>query len=573
MDEYRLTDLLNVCNSKSENEILELKEAKDHFKVQELGRYFSALSNEANLHSAPYAVLFFGVTDDGEVCGTRFRQEDTYPSKGLQRLKREIAEGTNNRITFRDIVEFDYEGKRVIGFIIPPATSGIPTQWAGAAWAREGESLVPLPINKIDEIRSQPPRDWSRETISDATLEDLDPRAIALVREKLREQYGDRESLIDHMSDSEMLDKVGITFCGQITNTALLLLGKENRSNLMAGAIPTITWSLYESSGVVRTYQHFMPPFLLAIDEILKKVRNEEVRLLADPMSLLPMTTREYDDWSLRELIGNAIAHQDYRSGGKVNIEEFAGELVFLNEGGFIPETLERALSKGYKPPYYRNPFLVTAMLQIGMLDQNAMGIRTVCDKAQKRFMPLPSYDLSDPARVKIALPNHEINSAYTHILFENRDLPILTVLSLDKFQKGFPLDKAELEDLYERGFVKEGEKGWHLVDPASNRPAEEKNNTPQISETVMMTPRDRRVLLKSEILRIVKEHPGLSTPQIVGLLLSKPNLETEQLISNLNNSKVLYLLKKMEEQGLVKGEGNTRAKTWWSVKPESEWQ
>ena len=43
---------------------------------------------------------------------------------------------------------------RIVAFQIPPAMRGIPTTWNGAAYAREGEHLSPLPIDKMDLIRS-----------------------------------------------------------------------------------------------------------------------------------------------------------------------------------------------------------------------------------------------------------------------------------------------------------------------------------------------------------------------------------------------------------------------------------
>ncbi|MBR3317584.1 MAG: putative DNA binding domain-containing protein [Atopobiaceae bacterium] len=365
MTENELISLLDSINERFETEILELKEADNGFKVRDLGIYFSALSNEANLRDAPRALLIFGVNDKGVVVGTSFYREPGFPerrSKGLQRLKKQLAENTNNRITFREIHELDHHGKRIVAFEIPPATRGIPTQWAGAAWAREGESLVPLPLSKIDEIRAQPPRDWAKLPAEGAGMEDLDPDALYAVRESMRNKYGERSGLIDSLDDGELLDKAGITIRGRITNAALLLLGREEASVLMDGPVPRITWTLYESDGRVRAYEHFGPPFALSIDGVLAKIRNERYRIMDDPSSLKPTEVMEYDPWTLRELLGNALAHQDYASGRRINVGEYADRICVSNSGSFIPGSLEQALEPGYKPSYYRNPFLCDAM-------------------------------------------------------------------------------------------------------------------------------------------------------------------------------------------------------------------
>ena len=55
-----LDDLRNLT---SENEIVEFKEAKNNYDFSKLGKYFSALSNEANLCGKPYGWLVFGVED------------------------------------------------------------------------------------------------------------------------------------------------------------------------------------------------------------------------------------------------------------------------------------------------------------------------------------------------------------------------------------------------------------------------------------------------------------------------------------------------------------------------------
>ena len=47
----------------AETEWVEFKEAKSGYQKEDLGKYFSALSNEANLKSRPCAWLLFGVTN------------------------------------------------------------------------------------------------------------------------------------------------------------------------------------------------------------------------------------------------------------------------------------------------------------------------------------------------------------------------------------------------------------------------------------------------------------------------------------------------------------------------------
>ena len=42
---------------------------------------------------------------------------------------------------------------------------------------------------------------------------------------------------------------------------------------------------------------------------------------------------------------------------------------MFINEGNFIPENINKVLENGFSSPFYRNPFLVQAMVNLNMID------------------------------------------------------------------------------------------------------------------------------------------------------------------------------------------------------------
>lgn len=172
----------------SESEVVEFKEARSNYSFNDIGKYFSALSNEANLRGLQEAWLVFGISDDKQIVGTEYRKQG-----GLQSLKKEIVGSTNERLTFLEIYELTMEKCRIIAFQIPPAIRGIPTTWQGAAYAREHESICPLPMNKVDLIRSQIGMDWSKEIVEEATIDDLDSEAISRARELFSKRQNDRK--------------------------------------------------------------------------------------------------------------------------------------------------------------------------------------------------------------------------------------------------------------------------------------------------------------------------------------------------------------------------------------------
>lgn len=58
-----------------ENEVVEFKEARSNYSFNDIGKYFSALSNEANLRGLQDAWLIFGISDRKEFVGTEFRKQ------------------------------------------------------------------------------------------------------------------------------------------------------------------------------------------------------------------------------------------------------------------------------------------------------------------------------------------------------------------------------------------------------------------------------------------------------------------------------------------------------------------
>lgn len=435
-----------------EDEVVEFKEARTNYSFKDIGKYFSALGNEANIRGYKEAWLIFGVTNKKEIVGTAYRQDGN-----LQNLKKEIVGGTNERATFMEIYEVNMDGHRIVAFQIPPATRGIPRTWNGAAYAREDENISPLPMDKVDLIRSQVGVDWSKEIVEGATFEDLDPEAVSYARELfIKKQNASKKStdMLLKMNDVEILNKAGILIKGKITNTALILLGKEESSYLFDGFIPRITWTLYNGNGTVKAYEHFDMPLLLAVDRVYSKIRNEKYRYIAGQQTLFPDETYQYEADVVKEVLNNCIAHSNYQLRGKINLEEFEDRLVFINEGNFIPETVERALEEGYKPPYYRNTFLCRAMVNLYMIDTNSMGIPMMYQIQKEKCFPLPTYDLSDPNRVKVTLYGKVLDKNYTQLLHANADLDLSTVFLLDKVQKKEVISKESYLKLKKQELV-----------------------------------------------------------------------------------------------------------------------
>ena len=455
----RMTDYLEILNKlieNWENEVVEFKEANNDYRMSDIGKYFSAISNEANLKGLQCGWLVFGVRNkDRKIVGTDYRE-----TKGLDRLKQEISDNTTGGITFVEIYEVypevDGEKKRVIMFQIPAAATGIPTGWKNHFYGRNGESLGALSMDEQDRIRGQEKKDWSKQFVVDASIEDLDKDAIALAREKYKEKMKQRPHIIeevDSMTDEEFLTKIKLLVNGRVTNAAMLLLGNEDKDYLF-GTVPEAAWRLYDSKDDVKDYEIFKIPYITLSDRIFAKIRNLTYRYMPNQLTLFPTETMQYDVWLLRELMNNCIAHSDYTIGGRIYLHEREDELLFTNPGTFLPGSIEIALQKNYNSPFYRNQLLAETMVKFNMIDTQSMGIRKVFRIQQEKFFPLPDYDLSVSQQVGVTVYGKVLDENYTKVLFENQDFDLETVFLIDRVQKHQPISKEALKYLRKLGVV-----------------------------------------------------------------------------------------------------------------------
>lgn len=434
-------EMLQNLIDRWEYEIVEFKEAKGQYSEDKIGQYFSAISNEANLAGKQYGWFILGISEQGEKhpVGTSFKQGD---SALLERFKYTISRGTTDGMTFLDVVElypiYARKSRRVLLLKIPSAVTGMPTKWNTRYYARNGDSLVPLQQYKIDAIRNQDRRDWSKLVLSSATIEHLDKDAIAFAREKYKEKMSRHHITeeVDVMTDEEFLTKIKLMRGGQVTNAAMILLGNPDYDTLLENA-PSMMWRLYGADGEMKDYTVFTIPFITVADQIFTKIRNLTYRYMPNQLSLFPKETQQYDIWLLRELLNNCIAHSNYQLGGRIYVNECEGSINITNPGDFLPQTIEAVLQTTYNPPFYRNQLLADAMVKFYMIDTATSGIKKVYRIQKEKYFPMPDYDLATPNQVSVTIYGKTLDEQYTYILFDHPELDLETVYLLDQVQKG----------------------------------------------------------------------------------------------------------------------------------------
>jgi len=113
-------------------------------------------------------------------------------------------------------------------------------------------------------------------------------------------------------------------------------------------------------------------------------------------------------------------------------------------------------------------------MMNLRMIDTMGFGIREVMFKGQAgRYLPLPDFDLSDPAHVFLRLPGRFIDENYSRALLAKGDFTLEQIFALDRIQKGLSVSGAVLHSLRKLGLVEGRRPALHIsarVAAASDR-------------------------------------------------------------------------------------------------------
>lgn len=182
--------------------------------------------------------LVIGVKDHTlDIVGT-----DTYNydrQAATNRLRLECPNLPTEGLKIEEFLTSD-TNKKVWVINIPKHMPRLPVYAHKKLWQRIEDSLVEMTPSRREKILTEPLTmdDWSAQIIPDATIEDLDPKAIALAREKYKELFnGARDTEIDDWSDEVFLNKAKLTRKSAITRTTIILLGKSESDHFLNPSI------------------------------------------------------------------------------------------------------------------------------------------------------------------------------------------------------------------------------------------------------------------------------------------------------------------------------------------------
>ena len=419
----------------------EMKNLKNSFNGKEGNDVLSYVSAIANMEGGE---LVIGVKDQTlDIVGTdlsalTFNGFTATPLTATFKLMEQCVNLSSEGLRVEEFITGDTH-KTVWIIHIPKHQPRRPVYAHRKAWQRIADSLVEMTQERMQRILSEPSAvfgDWTANVIEDATIDDLDPDAIRMAREKYTERHERRAKEIDSWDDATFLNKAKITRAGKITNTAIILLGREESEHFLSPAVCVIRWKLLTKDDKNKDFRNFHIPMIKAVDEITTGYIRNNNYVYTVSGNIFPENMMRYDVFTLREPICNAIGHQDYGMGARIELLEYEDEkLVIQNYGQFIPNSVEDVVENDCPDSRYRNPFLMEAMCNIGMAETEGGGIRKLFVQQRKRFSPMPIYDLSGQ-KVRCEIQGKVLNENFAKILVNNPTLSLPEIIMLDKVQK-----------------------------------------------------------------------------------------------------------------------------------------
>jgi len=509
--------------------------------------YVSAIANMEGGH------LVMGVEDKTlEVLGIQ-QLHDYTPENFPYRILGNCTHLPSEGLKVESITTSDTH-KTVWILHIPKHAARQPVIAHRKAWQRSGDSLIELTDSRKAAILIEPLHtidDWSASVCPAATIQELDETAITKARQNFKVKNPRLAVEMEQWDTTTFLTKTKLLVNGQLTRTAILLLGKPEAVVHLSPLQPQISWVLYNKDKVERDYRHFEPPYILAIDEVYAKIRNLKYRYLKDG-TLFPEEIDQYDAKNIKEALSNCIAHMDFTLGGRISVAENEdGYISFTNPGAFLPGSVEEVLKSEEPPSFYRNTLLAKTMESFNMIDSIGSGIKRMYRVQRERYFPMPDYDFSGN-KVKLTLTGKVLDMDYARVLARNPELSLDEIILLDKVQKRKSLTEEELKQLRAKGLI-EGKKPNIII---SARVAQATGQKATYTRNKAFTKQQ----YFDWIIQGIKDHGSLSRQDIEQLLWDR----LSDLYSDKQKKvKINNLISDLRKMGKIKNLGSDAKSKW----------
>ncbi|HBJ84164.1 MAG TPA: transcriptional regulator [Verrucomicrobiales bacterium] len=361
----------------------------------EIGEYLSALANAAALTGKVHAWLVWGVNNDThEVTGTTFNP--TAAKVGNEELESWLLRLLSPKINFR-FYTVQLEDNIVVLLEISAAFRH-PVQFKGTEFIRVGsykKKLKDFPEKERELWRVFDRTPFEKEIAAEniaaeEVLRLLDyPAYFDLLSLPLPEG---RDGILSALAADDMIAP-GKGGKWNITNLGAVLFAKRlaDYRTLTRKAVRVV---LYKGESKVETIREqeggkgYATGFEGLIGFVTNLLPSNEVigQALRKQVPMFP-------ELAIRELVANAIIHQDFHlTGTGPMVEIFAGRMEITSPGLPLVQT-DRFLDS---PPRSRNEALASFMRRIGVCEERGSGVDKVVIQTEIFQLPAPLFETTD---------------------------------------------------------------------------------------------------------------------------------------------------------------------------------
>ncbi len=377
-----------------ETEWVEFK--KDNYKPAEIGEYISALSNSACLEDQKYGYLVFGIEDTTHVLvGTSFKPKEK--KIGNEELENWLATQLEPKIDFK-IFEIVYQGKVIVIFQID-ATFNTPVKFRNEAYIRIGSYK-----KKLKDHPEKERKIWQKskhivfeEEIALKNLKDDDvlklldyPSVFRLLNIPLP---SNKKSILEKLEQEKLiLNKLGKY---QITNLGAILFATDiNMFDHLKNKYPRVI--LYKGNNRLHTVKERpnrnIKGYAVDFEELVNYI-NDKLPSNEEIGKVFRKEVRIYPELAIRELVANAIIHQDFSiKGMNIMIEIFENRIEITNPGKPLIDT-DRFIDHS---PESRNEILASMMRRMNFCEERGSGIDKVIHEIEVYQLPAPEFITGD---------------------------------------------------------------------------------------------------------------------------------------------------------------------------------
>lgn len=458
--------LKELLSLPKETEWVEFKHNNDN--PQEIGEYISALSNSAALSGKAFAYLVWGIQDTTrEIVGTVFNPATV--KKGNEELESWLLRLLSPRIEFGFYTFKSGENKPVVILEISRAAKH-PVQFQGHEYIRIGSYKKPL-----KEFPEKERALWRmfENTPFESIIAKQDQTSEAVLHLLNYPDYFDllhlplpdnKQGILKRLEEENFITPSG-SGNWDITNFGAILFARklDDFSGLRRKVLRTI---LYKGNSRIETQKEqvgakgYASGFEGLIEYIMNLVPSNEVIQKA-----LRKEVPMYPELAIRELVANAIIHQDFMiHGAGPMVEIFSDRIEITNPGLPVVKT-ERFLDS---PPRSRNEGVASFLRRIGVCEERGSGVDKVVFETESYQLPAPLFEIAGE-NTRVVLFAHKkytemdrkdrVRAAYLHasLRYVNRDY--LTNASL---RERFGIEKENsamvsrvIKDALEDGAIK----------------------------------------------------------------------------------------------------------------------